>query len=338
MRLSKVFALVLSGLFGVVATGATTGCDDGGTGGSGATGGGGAGGATGGTSSGGSGTGACAAECDANAGVASECIAIVDNKDQGKFGLRMAQLTLEKPAALTNPVVAGLIETGVTMNLKDCNLTGDGTFSWLLEFDTAAGTLKTGGAKPADDPTAGYCFVNETLGTTPVAPLTVDAALGADGKFSVEVGGDVVVPIFLGGTADFVLLPLRDAKIINATVSSDQNCMGSYNADTLLVEDSCEPAGDVTRYTNAATLDAYITLEDADAVVISSLKQSLCVLLTGDAGDGGDPKKCSRDMNGAIIAKGDFCDADKMEGSCNDSFKLGAKFAASAVKINGDCP
>lgn len=335
MRLSKVFAFVVSGLVGVVAVGAT-GCDGGGdgTGGTGATSGGtgGTGGGTGGS------TGACAPSCDANKGVDSECVAIVDNSGQGKYGLRMAQLTLEKPTALTNPVVAGLIETGVTMNLKDCNLTGDGTFSWLLEFDTATGKLKTGGAKPADDPTAGYCFVNETLGTTPVAPLTVDAKPDADGKFSVTVGGDVVVPIFLGSTADFVLLPLRDAKIINATVSADQNCIGKYNADKLLPEDSCEPAGEVTRYTDSATLDAYITLEDADSVVISSLKQSLCVLLTGDAGDGGDPKKCSRDAMGAIVAKGDWCSETNSEGGCQDAFKLGAQFAASAVKINGDCP
>ncbi|MBK8257521.1 MAG: hypothetical protein IPK82_33235 [Polyangiaceae bacterium] len=315
------------------------GCD-GGDDGTGGTAGSGTGGATGGSGTG-AGTGectaACCASCEANKDVASDCIAIVDNSGLSTFGLRMAQLTLEKPAALTNPVVAGLIESGVTMNLKDCNLTGDGTFSWILQFDKSTGKLKTGGAKPVDDPTTGYCFVNEMLGGQQVSPIEVDATPDANGNFTVATGGDVVVPIFLGTTADFVLLPLRDAKLTDGTISADQNCIGSYNAEKLLPEDSCEPSGDVTRFTDAGSLDAYITLEDADAVIINSLKQSLCVLLTGDAGDGGDPKKCSRDANGAIIAKGDWCSTTNSADGCQDAFKLGAKFAASAVKVTGDC-
>ena len=336
MRLSKVFALVVSGLVGVVAL-STVGCDgggdgQGGSGATGATGGGGTGGGTGGSEN------PCDPACDANAGIKSDCIAIVDNTDQESFGLRMSQLTLAKPAALTNAVVAGLIESGVTMNLKDCNLTGDGTFSWLMQFDTAGGKLKTGGAKPVADPTMGYCFVNETLGTTPVAPITVDATLDADGKFSVMTGGDVVVPIFLGSETDYVLLPLRDAKLINVTVSADHNCIGKYNADKLLPADSCEPTAEVPRYTNAGTLDAYITLADADDVPISSLGQSLCVLLTGDPGDGGNPKKCSRDAMGKIVAKGDWCAATNTAGGCQDSLQVAGSFAASAVQITGDCP
>ncbi len=39
-----------------------------------------------------------------------------------------------------------------------CNLDGSGTFSWLLQFDTTAGTLKTGGARPVAEPTTGYSF------------------------------------------------------------------------------------------------------------------------------------------------------------------------------------
>lgn len=341
MRLSKLFAFLVTGSLGVVAMSAI-GCGDGGTGsgggGNGAEGGQGGAGAAGGSGGSGAGTSfGCTPECEANKGVESACVAIVDNVGDPTYALRMSQLTINTPKALSSPVVAGLIETGVTMNLPDCNLTGEGTFSWLLQFDTAAGTLKTGGAKPASDPTAGYCFVNEMLGTTPVAPLTVDAKPDASGKFSVAVGGDVVVPIFLGTEADFVLLPLRDAKILDATVSADQNCIGKYNDATLDTKDSCEPSGDVTRYTNSATLDAYITLEDADSVVISSLKQSLCVLLTGDVGDGGMPKKCSRDGAGAIVAKGDWCSTDNAANSCQDAYKLGADFAASAVSVSGDC-
>lgn len=339
MRLSKVFALGLSGFVGLAALSAV-GCggDGGGTGGSGGSGG---SGATGGTGTAGSSPSECSPSCDANKGIDSDCVAINDNSGEATYGLRMAQLTINKPEKLTsasNPVIGTLIESGVTMNLEDCNLTGEGTFSWLLQFDTASGKLKTGGALPVSDPTAGYCFVNQMLGDKMVSPISLDAKPDADGKFSVTTGQNVIVPIFLGSADTYVLLPLSDAKIVNATVSSDQNCIGKYNADKLTAANSCEPDGDVTRFENAAELDAYITLEDADSVIISSLKQSLCILLTGDAGDGGMPKKCARDGNGAIVAKGDWCSETNAAGGCEDAMKLGAEFAASAVKVSGDCP
>ena len=277
--------------------------------------------------------------CDAIVGIPSECIAIADNSGQTHFGLRMAQLTFQKPDVFLNPVIAGLLEVGVTMNLAECNQTGDGTFSWLLELDTGLGTLKTGGAKPVADPTAGYCFVNEMLGTTPVTPLVLNAAPDADDMINVAMGGDVVIPIFLGSVADYFLLPLRDFRILGAALSADRNCIGVYNEDKLPLEDSCEPSGDVTRFTEAGTIDAYITLEDADAVVFDSLVQSLCVLLTGDAGDGRSPKKCSRDPGtGQILAKGDWCSATDSAGGCQDSLQLTGTFAASAVEITGECP
>ncbi len=337
MRLSKLFALVVSG-FGAIVLMGVAGCDGSsdGSGGSGGSGGG-NGGSGGGTTTGGA---ACDPACDANKGIASQCVAIVDNKDAAKYGLRMSQLTLEKPAALANPLIAGIIDDGVTMNLEDCFLTGDGTFSWLLEFDSATGKLKTGGAEPAKDPTAGYCFVNTTLGGQTVAPLVVDAAPDATGKFSVTVGGDVVVPIFLTDVTDFILLPLREAKIIDAVLTSDQNCIGKFNADKLDAVDVCEPAGDVTRFENGATLDGYITLEDADAVKIAALSnKSLCTLLTGEA-SADDDSVCPRDGAGKITSKGDWCSTTNAaaDAACADAYKLGAKFAATAVKINGDCP
>lgn len=310
----------------------------GGTAGTGGTSTGGAGGAGGAGGMGGSGgAGACEPQCDAVAGIPSECVAIADNTGKTQFGLRMAQITLQKPTALTSPLVASLIEDGVTMNLPTCNLTGNGAFSWLLELDTGTGTLKTGGALPVADPTAGYCFLNQMLGTTQVSPLVVDAAPDAGGTIDVAVGGDVVVPIFLGDVSSYVLLPLRDFQIFDTKLSADQSCVGVYNADQLLLRDSCEPAGDVDRFTEAGTIDAFITLEDADAINIDPLAQSLCVFLTGDAG-AGSPKKCTRDANMQIIAKGDWCAATNSAGGCQDSFQVAGTFAASAVQINGDCP
>lgn len=323
MRLSKLCAVVLSGLCGVIAASAAGCGGDDGTGG---------GGSGGGTTTGDL---TCDPTCEEAKGAASECLAIVDNKESATYGLRMAQLTIEKPTVLANKTISGIIDAAVTLNLDNCNLTGDGTFSWILEFDSATGKLKTGGAKPVKDPAQGYCFVNETLGTTPVAPIVVDAAPDASGKFSVGVGGNVVVPIFLADDASmFILLPLRNAKIIDATLSADKNCIGTYNSDKLDPELLCEPAGDVTRFTNGASLDGHITLEEADAVDISTLGRSLCALLTGVS----DPK-CERDANNQITAKGDWCSTTDAaaDGTCADAFKLGATFAASAVKVNGDC-
>ena len=314
-------------------TTSTTTEGGGGTGGTTSTGGGGTGG-TGGSSN------ACAPQCAANQGITSDCVAITDNTGLDTYGLRMAQFNLSKPAALTNAIVAGLVDDGVTMNLPDCYLTGNGAFSWLLQFDSATGKLKTGGAKPSADPTAGYCFVNEMLGNTLVSPLELDAAPDADGNFTVAMGGDVAVPIFLNTSgSSFIILPLRDVRIVDAKLSADHNCIGKYNSNKLDPAELCEPSGGITRFENAAALDAAITLADADAIPISLLQgQSLCVLLTGEGE--GTPPTCKKDpATGKITSKGDWCQATNSpaNANCADAFKVTAGLAASAVKITGDC-
>jgi hypothetical protein len=275
--------------------------------------------------------------------VTSDCIALTDNKDAAKPGLRMAQITITKPPVLSpGSIVGNLVANGVQMNLDQCNLAGGGTFSWLLEFDTATGKLLTGGAKPTDDPFGGYCFVSQILEMKQIDPVETDSGL-SNGSFSAEVG-DVTVPIFLNAAAtSFVLLPLRSGKL-TGTLSADNNCIGKYNADKLDPMNSClaEPP-EKLQFENAGTLDGYITLEDADSVPIESLAQSLCVLLSGNAamyGTGMKPNTCKRDMDGKIVYQGDWCSMTNAaaDGTCADSVKLGAAFAASAVKVSGKCP
>jgi hypothetical protein len=52
------------------------------------------------------------------------------------------------------------------------------------------------------------------------------------------------------------------------------------------VPDEATPA-----FIPGATLRAFISLNDADEVSMSTLNQSLCVLLTGSS-DGGFPERC----------------------------------------------
>jgi hypothetical protein len=279
-----------------------------------------------------------AAECKE---VTSDCIALIDNAAASSFGLRMGQLTVTKPDVLAKGLVANTIANGVTMNLGQCNLAGGGTFSWLLQFDTTTNKVLTGGAKPTADPKAGYCFTNEMIMGFPIAPVPVDSNL-MNGSFSANVG-DITVPIYLDAMAKgVVLLPLKDG-VLTGQLSADNNCVGKYNADTLDPGNNClaEPP-DKLAFTNAGTLEGYITLEAADEVIVDSLSQSLCVLLSGDAvkyGDGMSPAKCKRDVMMKIEYKGDWCDATNMAATadCGDSAKLGAEFAASAVKVTGNC-
>ncbi|MFO0589327.1 MAG: hypothetical protein U0441_17450 [Polyangiaceae bacterium] len=291
------------------------------------------------TSSGGTGGLPCAPSCAAVSGISSECVAIEDNGGAATIRLRMAHMQFTKPAAFTaaqNPVIAGILAKGVTMNLPDCNLNGSGTFSWLLELDPQMNSLKMGGAFPVADPTQGYCFVNTALGSTLVAPVAVDASLDVDGHLSVPVGGNVVVPLFLTSKDDYILLPFRSTKILEATLSADRNCIGAYDVAALDPASQCLPPA----FIDGAKLDAFMTLEDADTVPISPLKKTLCALLTGE--DDGDPtmRHCKRDASSVITSKGDWCSATDAPATmaCADAYKVSGDFAASAVEITGDCP
>lgn len=298
------------------------------------------------------GTGGQSASCSAAAcspkspqcnQVPSCCIALTDNQGAAKAGLRMSQITFSKPPTFaTGNIVGNILANAVQMNLDQCNLVGGGTFSWLLQFDMGSGKVISGAAKPAADPFSGYCFVNEILSGFFIAPTEESSGL-AGGSFSTNVG-DKIFPIFLDAAASsYVLLPLKATKL-SGVLSENNNCVGTYNAEKLDPANSCLPEPPNTpQFLNAGTLDALMTLEDADTLIIDTLSQSLCVLLSGDAamyGNGMSPNKCKRDAAGKIVYQGDWCEATNAaaDANCADAVKLEADFAASAVKINGNCP
>jgi hypothetical protein len=251
----------------------------------------------------------------------------------------MAELDISLPTTLGPTSDLGSMLIGIVEPADiACYQLGTATFNWLLRFDTAASTLEIGGAKPVADPTAGYAFVSQTIQGTVVAPATfTNVKPDAAGKFDTgATGQDLVVPIYLdtAGT-QALLIPLRAAKITNATLSSSQGCIGSYNANrdpaNECFADETHPA-----YINGGDVSGLISLEDADKIEITSLAVTLCVALTGTTGvpdpGTGAFNVCERDTSNKIVPQGDACLAGGT--GCNDAFAFTAKFAASSIKIN----
>jgi len=227
---------------------------------------------------GGSTTGTATPTCELTAACVSAdptCVAIVDNKGLKQFGLRMSQIVISKPKTLgpTN-FVGKTVASGVTLKRPDCYLTGDtegGTFSWLLLFDVDKDAVCTGGAKPPAKPEDGYAFVNETLmqagKSYDIKPIKFSSPNLAGGTFSVTDGQDIIVPIYTT-TGDPILLPLRKARISSGTLSSNNNCVGSFNGSGLDPLNNCgpSPADNQFTFNNAGHIEGYITLDRKSVV------------------------------------------------------------------------
>lgn len=270
------------------------------------------------------------------------CIGLVDNAGQTTFGLRISQLDVAAPSSLMGGIVGSIISGSVTPALPACNLTGGATFNLLLQFDTAASTLKIGGAKPVNDPAGGYSFVDEIVDVFTVEPATyANVQPDAGGAFWTATGASLAIPMYLDAKAtDAVIFPLEQARVVMGTLSASHNCIGDYNAEGLDPESGClADAMNPTFHTNAA-LEAFISLEAADQMVVAGLKQSLCVLLSGDPAKYGEfdvdanNTFCKR-TGDMINFKGDWCAGTNniAHAECSDAVRFTAEFAASSVLI-----
>ena len=292
--------------------------------------------------------------------VKSDCLGLVDNSNVTPYALRFSHLTISTPSVLTGPIVKTLLDGGVAINLPGCMANNKppspffpstfalGTFSWILQFDKNAGTLTTGGAKPAADPTAGYCFVNETIQGFPIKPLVANAPVGADGKFSVTMPQNVSVPVYADAMATkVILLPLSQVTI-SGTLSSDHNCIGKLNP-MLDPNNNCDADATTPQFLDDGNLSGFAKLEDADNVSVSQLgNQSLCLILANDPGCtmycDSTKKKCARDAMNNILFKGDWCSTANggvggpATDTCHDAVHLVATFAASSVQMKASCP
>jgi len=285
----------------------------------------------------------------------SVCLAIGDNEGSDRTDLRINQLNITFPEALKNKFLQDTVINKAMRIAYDesCNYSGDGRFSWLFSFDRTSNKLLTGGGPPIENEAAaknGTCFIQftDTDSGIEVKPQELDVTLGDDGSFDVS-GIDVTVPIFLP-TGGSVLLPLKQVAVKNlpgkaitddeGNPSASGNCIGKYRTN-LDPAAACLPEDDISYFENGASLEGFITVEDAETVWIADLRTSLCVLLGKQADDikasGDDGTHCKRDGDGNIILKGDWDSATNsaVEPGTGDAFLLKAEFSASAIKING---
>jgi hypothetical protein len=237
----------------------------------------------------------------------------------------------------------GVAINGITPANSTCLLNGAGTFSWLLAFDTASGTVKTGGAKPPQDPALGYSFVDKDYpiigGTIHIAPVTLTAPISAACTTD-STAGDVNLPVYLDMQATKVIvLPLRQARFVSVTISGNHDCIGKYNAAGLDPAYGCVPDAQTPAFFPGAQVTAFINLEEADAIPVDPVALSLCVVLSGDVatyGDGSSPTNRCKRTAGAIDVHGDWCSATDQPATaqCHDAVHFAGAFAASGVIIN----
>lgn len=272
----------------------------------------------------------------------SPCLAMnQDNSGKSVADLRIRRLDVSAPPALNKSFVQKTVLNQGTDLHGFCGENGDGTFSWLIQLDTANNKVTTGGAPPTMDPFgAGYCFVNKMIDGLPVGPVTVPMTKGTDGTWSSGTIAKLYVPIYPPGLAPIVL-PITGATVKQVTLSPDNNCIGTYNPNAITSVTGNVCTDDITacdRWITAGSLGGYITLEEADKVLVPQLSESLCVLLTGDPNPiistmNNMEKLCER-TNGQISLKGDYCSTTNAPGGCGDSYWLAAAFAASAARIS----
>ena len=251
-----------------------------------------------------------------------DCQPLANNAGKTTLDFRISSLTIGAPTALANATVQGGVVTPAISLSKtqapNCGESGTGTFNWLLSVDKTKNTLTTGGGP-----------VNSTFGGIAVAPVTGPITFTGSTFSSSPLGSVLNIPIFYDKLTDPIILPIRGGALNNVTISSDSDCIGSFNPTALDSKCADDPTT-CSKWHTGGALGGYITLQDADSVNISLLGESLCVLLTGTGATKTAAGKCPPNA----FTMGDYCSTTAAPGGCNDSDWLAATFSASAVNIN----
>lgn len=295
----------------------------------------------------------------------TRCMARVDVAGACTKTLRVAQMRLTKPALLASKAIQHTI-FGPAVALEhapNCALAADpskaGTLNWLFAFDLgnpAGPMLKTGSSKPVASVAAGYCFAGGTYDGLDASPTLVKLSLDAStGAFQSVAPFALNLPMFMDQTATKspLTLPLRGAVITGGQFREGGNCIGRFRGETgeLDPKAECQPTtADPSdpaayQYVPGMTLEGYLLAEDTDHVLVQDLKKSLCSLLANQVEkkpgpDGTTYDYCKRTPDGKLDFSGSSSPPDfASPGSgTKDAYGIGMELAASAVKINGDCP
>ncbi len=266
------------------------------------------------------------------------------------LNFRMTALHIVQPPALSGGLIQNAVITpAVTPNAAQCGNPAStgcapncpvGAFNWLLQIDKKTNKLTTGGAPPVADPYKdSYCFVNSNISGTQIQPETLDITFKGNTFSSTPLKNILNVPIFQYNTPPFtgtrtpIILPLQATRLSDVTISPDNNCIGDLNPEWYAAAGAtcADQVPNCPKWFTNGALAGYITLAEADMVTVAVLSESLCVLLTGSAGQGSPIKKCLP----GDLTKGDYCSTG---GSCTDSFWLSATFAAAATNIAASGP
>lgn len=265
-------------------------------------------------------------------GSSSTCQPLADQKNAKVKDLRFRRLNITAPDALAQEFIQRTVVTlNVDLDAKQCGEVGKGLFSWIFRVDREKNELITGGAPPPKDPFGqGFCFASYDANGIQIEPARFPIAFEGN-TFKTTEKRKLNVPVFLSDDlASSIVLPLTDVVVSGVTLSDDGNCVGSFRKEGLRA-DCTEDTSSCPKWRTGGALGGYMTLEEADAVIIRDLQRSLCVVLSkGAPGPGG---KCTRAADGSIAFKGDYCSKTKTAGDCQDAVWLSATFAASGAKI-----
>jgi hypothetical protein len=279
-------------------------------------------------------------------GPGAECMAKADFAGADVTSLRMSAHQVASPAALAAPFVQDAIITKrSTLNEPACNMNGSGTFNFLMQLDTAQKQVTIGGGVPqglVGPATGGTCWVEFTDAQSQLSVKRETATYTEKADGSLEAAFDsFVMPIYLeeNTTPDsYVLVPLHSITF-TAKLSADKDCVGRYAADRLSPGALCQPAQGEFAWDTAGRYEGYITVEEADKVMVVTLGETLCVVLTGDPSKWkGTAKDCASSTGFSTtgaLPKGDWCSTTNSAGGCQDSWKLVIDFAAQAIDIKG---
>lgn len=270
---------------------------------------------------------------EAACGSKSTCLPIADQKGSKTKDLRIRRLNIAAPDALAQEFIQRTVVTlNIDLDAKKCGEVGKGLFSWILRVDREKNVLTTGGAPPPKDPFGqGFCFARYDANGIGIEPAEFPIVFEGN-TFKTTEKKKLNVPVFLSDDlASSIVLPLSDVIVSGVTLSDDGNCVGAFKPEGLRA-DCTEDTSSCSKWRTAGALGGYMTLEEADAVIIRDLQRSLCVVLS--KGAPGPSGKCVRGADGAIAFKGDYCSKTKTAGDCQDSVWLAATFAASGAKIH----